>query len=425
MARLSGIISSRDGNLIFNGVNTISLAKRYGTPLLVTSEIRLIENYTRLASSFGKFYDKFRINYAVKANPNPNILSILRKIGAGADAASTGEIDIGLKAGVPEEKVIFSPNNAALSDFKYAIDKRIAVNFDDIGQYEIAGRYRNPELVSFRLNPGFGRGAFPGIVTAGPDAKFGIPAEQIMKCYALAKRSGVERFGIHAMGGSNVLDPRYFAAVTSRITEIAGQIADKLDIEFEFIDIGGGLGVPYKEQDHELDITKTARLVAETFKERCKEFGLGRPWLTMEPGRYLVADTTILLGTVNNVKNYSRAFIGTDIGMNVLLRPALYGAYHRILVASKMNMPNRIKGTVVGQICENTDVIAKDRSLPVVNVGDIVAVLNAGAYVYSMSNQYNSIPRPMEVLITRRKKEVVIRRRETKEDVLRTVVFHK
>lgn len=425
MARSSSIIGSRKGVLFIDGVNTISLAKKYGTPLLLTSERRLISNYERLESAFRKRYRNFRIRYAVKSNPNPSIIAIIAKSGGGADVASVGEIDIALMAGVSRDRITFSPNNVSADEFRYAIDRHIPVNFDDIGQYELALRYANPDLVSFRLNPGFGKGEFHGIITAGPQAKFGIPEAYIMKCYALAKKSGVKRFGIHAMGGSNVLTPEYFAAITSKVTEVAGRIAGTIGIEFEFIDIGGGFGVPYRKGEHDLDIERTARLVVGKFRERCDTFGLGNPTLMVEPGRYLVADTTILLGTVNNVKQYSKTFIGTDIGMNVLIRPALYNAHHEILVANRMGRPNSGKATVVGQICENTDAIARDRSLPSISAGDTLAVLNAGAYVYSMSNQYNSIPRPMELLITKTGKEVVIRRRETKKDVLSTVVSHK
>ncbi len=425
MALSSELIANRHGRLYFDGIDATVLAKKYGTPLLITSERRLIDNYSRIVSAFRKNYRNFRINYAIKANPNPNIIAIIAKRGGGTDVASVGEIDIALMAGVPRDRIMFSPNNVSAEDFRYAIDRHIPVNFDDIGQYELALRYANPDLVSFRLNPGFGKGEFPGIVTAGPQAKFGIPETHIMKCYALAKKSGVKRFGIHAMGGSNVLSPEYFAAITSRITEVAGRIAKKIGIEFEFIDIGGGLGVPYRNEDHDLDIERTAKLVVDRFRDGCDKSDLGNPTLTVEPGRYLVADTTILLGTVNNVKRYSKTFIGTDIGMNVLIRPALYNAHHEILVANRMGRPNSGKATVVGQICENTDAIARDRSLPSVSVGDTLAVLNAGAYVYSMSNQYNSIPRPMELLITKTGKELVMRRRETKEDVLRTVIFHK
>lgn len=404
-----------------DSVDLVDVARAHGTPLLVTSENRLVHNYRRISSAFGRHYADIAINYAVKANPNPSVISILDRQGAGADVSSIAEIEFAQASGIGKEKMLFSPNYASSSELRYALDRNIAINFDDIGQFRALARYGVPKLVSFRLNPGFGAGEFPGIVTAGAEAKFGIPETHIEDAYRIAKESGAKRFGIHMMAGSNVLQPEHFAAITSKMMDTAGGISNRLGIDFEFVDIGGGFGVQYMPFKKPFDVEKTARIVAGIFKDKCSEYGLDKPTLMIEPGRYLVSDTTVLLGTVNHVKRYSKTFVGTDIGMNVNIRPALYTAYHEIAIANRIGERPTEKVNVTGQICENSDVVAKDRMLPAARTGDIIAVFNAGAYVYSMSSQYNSRPRPAEILITRRGGIKLIRRRETIKDLFATL----
>lgn len=406
--------------VIATAQDLVSLARVHGTPLLVTSESRISENFSRLKNAFERHYGKVAIKYAVKANPNPALIKLLAGRGAGMDASSNAEIDFALAAGVAREKIMFSPNYASVSELRYAIDAGVPINFDDVGQFRSISDYGLPGLVSFRLNPGFGKGEFPGITLSGPDSKFGIPDSHILDAYGAAMDSGAKRFGIHMMCGSNVLDPEYFGVITSKILDTAGRIKSELGIRMEFVDIGGGFGVPYRPGERSLDIEKTAEIVAAEFKLKLAEHGLGEPQLMMEPGRYLIADTTVLLGTVNHVKRYEKTFVGTDVGMNLLLRPALYGAYHELYVVTRPEASPAITADVVGEVCENTDAIARDRRLPEVSAGDIIAVMNAGAYVYGMSSQYNGRPRPAEVLITAAGKQLVIRRRETSADLMAT-----
>ncbi len=412
---------SSDGRLRMDSVDLTGLARKYGTPLLVTSERRLVGNFRRLDSAFRKHYTNLSINYAIKANPNPSIISVLAREGARADASSIAEVGFARMGGVKMERILFSPNYAYVEELKYALDKDLAINFDDIGQLEALAEYGVPKLVSFRLNPGIGAGEFRGLVTAGPLAKFGIPARHIGRAYRLAKERGAQRFGIHMMAGSNVLRPEHFASTTAKTMDVAGAISEKLGIDFEFVDIGGGFGVPYRPEERPMDIERTARLVTGVFKDKCSEYGMGKPTLMLEPGRYLVADTTVLLGAVNHVKRYSRTFIGTDIGMNVNMRPALYGAYHEVAIANRMNERAAERASVTGQICENTDIVARDRRLPAARIGDIIAMFNAGAYVYSMSNQFCSRPRPAEVLVKRSGAVKLIRRRESMKDLCSTL----
>ncbi|MEM3670555.1 MAG: diaminopimelate decarboxylase [Thermoprotei archaeon] len=414
----TGWLTVASGHLRMDGIDLVELAERFGTPLYVTSELRLRQNYRKLFTAFSKAYPKVSVNYALKANPNPAIVSALRQEGCGADVSSLGELLIARMSGVPESKIVFSANNASKDELESAAHSSATVNFDDLEQFRCLIGNQLPEVVSFRLNPGFGSGEFPGIVTGGPHAKFGVPVNEIAECYRVALKAGVKRFGIHMMTGSNVADRAYFSWAASTLLNIAGKIANELGISFEFIDLGGGFGVPYREGEKPLDIEWVASSVCSLFREKSVELGLGEPMLVVEPGRFLVADTTVLLGRVHDVKRFGETMVGTDVGMNTLLRPALYGAYHRVLVANRMSEEASEKAHFVGQICENTDFMAKDRQVPQVHIGDCVAFLDAGAYGYSMSSTYNSRPRAAEILVCADGSVHTVRRRETFSDLV-------
>jgi len=409
---------NRNNRLFLDDVDLTELAKKHGTPLLVTSESRLINNYRTMYNPFSSKYKKFQINYAIKSNSNPAILSIFRKEGAGADAASIGEIYLAKISGFDKEKIMFTPNYASGHILGAALDSGIAINFDDLAQLELV-KDKKVETVSFRINPGIGAGEFPGIVTGGHSSKFGIPEKYAIKSYRKAIKYGGKRFGIHMMAGSNNLDPKYFEMITAKFFEIAANIQSTLKIDFEFIDIGGGFGVPYRPDEEPLNMESVAELIIDNFKDKLLKKRSVEPTLIVEPGRYLVADSTVLLGSVTAIKNYDRFIIGTDVGMNILLRPALYGAYHHIVVANNLNAPLKRKVNIVGQVCENTDKIAEGRKFPDTNVGDILAVFNAGAYVYAMSSEYNAFFRPKELLIRRGPEIHTIRERETFNDLIR------
>jgi diaminopimelate decarboxylase len=269
-----------------------------------------------------------------------------------------------------------------------------------------------PPVLSIRVNPEIGAGHHSHCITAGPESKFGLWEEDALKAYATAKKARVERFGIHMHIGSGVLDVEPYVLAVEKLLSIAKRVHDEVGVEFEFIDIGGGLGVPYKPDDQELDLAEFSTKIVVPFKAKLKEYGLGKPFLYMEPGRYLVCDASILLTSVNTVKQTpSKKFVGVDAGFNTLVRPTMYGSYHPILVANKLEAADKETYDVVGPICESGDILAKDRALPLVEEGDLLAVLNAGAYGFSMSSQYNARPRAAEVMI-RQGKAVLVRERE-------------
>ncbi|TRO47565.1 diaminopimelate decarboxylase, partial [Candidatus Bathyarchaeota archaeon] len=253
---------------------------------------------------------------------------------------------------------------------------------------------------------------------AGPETKFGLWEETTLKTYEVAKKVGVEKFGIHMHVGSGILNIESILLAFDNLLKMAKKIRDKIDITFEFIDMGGGLGVPYNPQEKKLDLSLFSKNILTLFKTKIVEYNLGNPFFCLEPGRYLVSDASILLTAVNTIKvTPFKKFVGVDAGFNTLLRPSMYGSYHHVLVANKLNSPKKQIYDVVGPICESGDVIAKNRQLPIVEEGDLLAILNAGAYGFAMSSQYNSRPRAAEVLI-KDKKYFLSRKRETFNSLL-------
>jgi diaminopimelate decarboxylase len=275
-----------------------------------------------------------------------------------------------------------------------------------------------PKVLSVRVNPEIGAGHHNHVITAGKQTKFGLWESDAIKAYATAKAAGGKKFGIHMHIGSSVLDVKPFLAALDKLLSIARKIHEQVGIDFESVDVGGGIGVPYKPEDKELDLNVYSEKVLALFKNKTQQYGLGEPVFCVEPGRFLVADASILLTTVNTLKATPfRKFIGVDAGFTTLVRPAMYGSYHHILVANKMFASEEAKYDIAGPICESGDLLAKDRRLPKMEEGDLLAVLNAGAYGFSMSSQYNARPRAAEVLVKDGKYKVV-REREQLDDLM-------
>ena len=402
-------------------VSVTELAATYGTPTYVYEENRIRENFRRALAAFRKYYPDFRFFYAIKANNNLAIANILRQEGAGIDAASVNEILLAKALGLGGEDVMFSGNFLSDDDIRQGLDSGVIFNLDDPSLLPRVLKYGTPELLAFRVNPGYGEcevGSF--VCNAGPDAKFGVHPDQVMDAYRAAKAAGIKRFGAHMMPGSSIRNPEYFGFITGLIMDIIGKVSRELGIDFEFIDLGGGLGIPYRHEDGVLDIDAAAAKVAKVFKEKIAEYGMKPPRLMMEPARYFVGDAGYIIGTVHTIKDSYKRIIGTDIGMNVLARPALYGAYHHIYVNGRERDHRKPVG-LCGQLCENTDFWVHDRPLSEnTTLGDLVIVENAGAYGFGMSYQYNGRLRPAEVLV-KDGKSWLIRDRETYDDMVRHV----
>jgi diaminopimelate decarboxylase len=411
-------LENRNGELYIDSVSARELAAKFDTPLYVTSEKRIRENYNRLHNALIRNYQKIRIYYAAKANSNLSVLKILETEGAHLDAVSPGEVSIALKAGFPPERILFTGTSVKNDELKFLADSNVTVNVDSLSQLDRLLNMAVPSLLSVRVNPEIGAGHHRHVITAGKHSKFGVWAEDALKAYETAKKAGVERFGIHMHVGSGVLDVEPFVLALDKLLSIAKRVHDRVGVKFEFIDMGGGLGVPYKPEDKELDLTLFSDTVLALFKRRIDEYGLGKPFFCVEPGRYLVCDAGVLLTTVNTVKTTPfKKFVGVDAGFNTLIRPTMYGSYHPVLVADKSGSQEEEMYDVVGPICESGDALARDRRLPKIGEGDLLAVLNAGAYGFAMSSQYNARPRAAEVLV-KNGKYTLVRERETLEDLL-------
>ncbi|MCL2643075.1 MAG: diaminopimelate decarboxylase [Candidatus Bathyarchaeota archaeon] len=413
-------LENHKGNLYFDGLSVEELAKKYDTPLYVISEKRIRENYNRLYTAVASKYKDVRIYYACKANTNLTVLKILQSEGAYLDAVSPCEVFMGLNSGFTPDRILFTGTSVRNDELKFLVDAGITVNIDSQSELDRLLKIAVPPTISVRVNPEIGDGHHDHCITAGPQTKFGLWEEDALKVYATAKKARVERFGIHMHIGSGFLGIDSYVQAVKKLLSIAKRVHDELDIVFDFIDLGGGFGVPYHPDEKELNLSEFTSKVVSRFKSKVKDYHLGKPFLHIEPGRYLVCDASILLTTVNTVKvTPHRKFLGVDAGFNTLVRPAMYGAYHQVLVANKLDRKNTETFDVVGPICESGDVLAKDRELPSVVEGDVLAILNAGAYGFSMSSQYNSRPRAAEVMI-RQGKPVLVREREQFQDLLAT-----
>ena len=339
----------------------------------------------------------------------------------GGDCSSPGELYVAEKSGINLEDSIYTGNYESSDDLKTALESGVCINLDDttsFGRLKIIGL---PSRLSFRINPGFGKGSFSQVTTGGREAKFGIPRDNIVEAYTLALNEGVSRFGLHCMTGSGVLEEDYFVEMMKSLLIDAKRIEAELNRPLEFICIGGGFGIPYKENESELDIERLMKRLSveffHTYPDKDKA-----PSLWCEPGKFLVGDAGILLARVTGLKDGYRKFIGLDAGMETLMRPGLYGAYHKIYKVGDVDAEHNQVVDITGRICENTDRLAVDRPFPYVEEGDLVCVMDVGAYGYAMSHQFNTRPRPAEILISDTENKL-IRKRESIEDIFRNCDF--
>lgn len=418
-------LSVRDGRLRIGEHDTVKLAERFGTPLYVTSEDRIRENFGRLSGALTAHYDRVRILYAAKANGNLAVFRTLASMGAGADVFSAGEVALALAAGMQPESLLFNGSSKTPADLALAVEKGIRVSVDspdELRQLDrAAGEAGKTVDIAFRVNPAIEVPTHPKIATGLATSKFGIPAEQILDAYreALALEH-VNPVGIHCHIGSQILAVEPFAREVEVLIDVAGDLRD-IGVDLSFIDIGGGLGIPYRrETDRAPTPEEYAGAVMPVFLRGIKDLGI-EPELWVEPGRWLVGDSTILLSRVNSVKTAHKTFANVDAGFNLLVRPTMYDSYHEVVAANKADAPAVREYSVTGPICETGDILAKDRMLPELAAGDIVAILDAGAYGFAMSSQYNSRPRCAEVLLAG-KEAALMRRAETIDDLTAAMV---
>jgi diaminopimelate decarboxylase len=408
-------LGEKAGHLTIGGADVVDLAREHGTPLYVIDEERIRSNYRRFVTAF----PDADVYYAAKANGSLAVLSVLAQEGAGADVFSDGELYAALLAGIPPERILFNGNSKTDAELRMACETGVRVSVDSLDELKTLARIAseaNEEVeIAFRVNPDVSPATHPKIATGLAQSKFGIPHDKALACYVEAlSLEGVRPVGIHCHIGSQILDLSPFAEMMMRMMDLVEGLKDELQLELDFVDIGSGLGIPYTgTAPAPVDLANT---VLPIFFKRSSALGI-RPKLVLEPGRYVVGDASILLCAVNTVKEAYSTFVGVDAGFNLLLRPTLYDAYHEVIVANKLEKTADHTYTIVGPICESGDILARDRRLPRVEKGDLIAVLDTGAYGFAMSSQYNGRTRATEVLVHQGQVDI-IRARESYGDLL-------
>lgn len=389
------------------------LLSRYGSPLYVYSERILRQRCRDLLEAFR---GRIKPSFSAKANTNLSLLKIIREEGLGADAMSPGEILVLQNAGFAPEEVFYIGNNVSREEMSYCIERGILVSVDSLSQLEQFGQINPGGKVAVRFNPGMGAGHCEKVITAGHKTKFGIQSEFYPEVKKIIEKYDLKLVGINQHIGSLFLDAEpYVNAANSLLCLISENFPG-----LEFIDFGGGFGVPYKPGEKRLDLNELSERLFDTIDLFLEKYDNKNVHFKCEPGRYISAECGLLLGTVHAVKkNYGKYYVGTDIGFNVMMRHVLYDSYHEIKVISDKKTVNGINGaTIVGNICESGDILASDRDIGPVSEGDIIAVKNAGAYGYSMASNYNCRLRPAEVLMAEDGSVRLIRKADTMESLM-------
>ncbi|MGL4792071.1 MAG: diaminopimelate decarboxylase [Anaerotignaceae bacterium] len=405
-----------DGLDFFQNVDPTELAEKYGTPLYVYNE-KILRQRCRDLKGLVK-YPNFVVDYSAKANSNLAFLEIVKSEGLEVDAMSPGEIHLELLAGFEPREIFYICNNVSKEEMQYAIDAGVITSVDSLSQLEQYGQLNKGGEVAIRFNPGVGAGHHEKVVTAGKKTKFAIDPEFIPQVKEILAKYDLKLIGINQHIGSLFMDGKNFIDSIGSLLEIAKQFED-----LEFIDMGGGFGIPYQKETDQapLDLVDLGNHIDEALNKFAAEYGK-QVTFRIEPGRYISAECSTILSTVHAVKyNGDKKFIGCDVGFNVLQRPVMYDSYHGVEVFRKGDQTSDKVETVsiVGNICESGDILAKDRTLPEIFEGDTLCVLDAGAYGHVMSSNYNSRLRPAEVLIRENNEVVLIRERDTLEDIVR------
>ncbi|MEM2007497.1 MAG: diaminopimelate decarboxylase [Sulfolobales archaeon] len=393
------------------------VAERFGTPVYVYDKEVIITNYSFLRKSIK--YRDLEVMYACKANANTEILKTLRDLGAGLDAVSPWEVLLAVRLGFKKEKILFTGNNVTDAEMKFVRGELgVLVNADSLSQLKRYGRLFPDTEVSIRVNPGIGAGHHGYAITGGL-TKFGIYLNQLEEVRAVLRDYRLTLVGLHTHIGSGILEVEPFVRATETLIHIASQFP-----RVEFLDLGGGFGIPYRPSERSLDMPYLGDRITALVEDFTSRYGHVK--LRIEPGRFIVGNAGVLLTRVVDIKEVSlggvkKTFVGVDSGMNHIIRPALYGAHHEVVAVSKADWPKVLRADVVGNICESGDVLAVEVELPELREGDVLAFMNAGAYGYSMSSNYNMRPRPPEVVVYGSDAKLT-RRRETFEDMLSTTV---
>jgi diaminopimelate decarboxylase len=395
------------------------IAAQFGTPFHIYDEAGIRQTGLNLKKAFGQV-EYFREYFAVKALPNPRILEIMLDMGFGFDCSSMAELTLARQVGARGDDLMFTSNNTSVAEFQAAQSQGGSLlNLDDLSL--VAKVPQMPETICFRYNPGPRRGG-NHIIGNPVEAKYGVAHDQLPAAYRAAMDRGAKRFGLHTMLASNELNYTYMVQTVNMLLEVVVWIGQELGIRFDFINMGGGLGIPYQPEAQPINLEAMGNEITTLLTNFKRDHGYA-PRLFMESGRYMTGPHGVLVVKAINRKEIYRTYIGVDACMSALMRPAMYGAYHHIEVLGKSDRGPLSPVDVVGSLCENNDKFAIQRPLPPIDDGDLLIIQDTGAHGHAMGFNYNGKLRPQELLLRMDGSVELIRRAETEADYFATLQF--
>lgn len=397
------------------------IAAKYPTPFHIYDEAGIRRNAENLKKAFA-WNKGFKEYFAVKATPNPFLINILREYGCGCDCSSVTELMLSKAIGAVGDDVMFSSNDTPPAEFKYAADMGAIINLDDITHIDIVEKTlgKLPKKMSCRYNPGGYFKISNNIMDNPGDAKYGMTTEQLFEAFKIMKSKGVEEFGIHAFLASNTVTNEYYPTLAKTLFEVAVKLKEETGAHIKFINLSGGIGIPYRPDQEPNDIFEIGKGVESVYNEVLAPAGMDDVSIYTELGRFMMGPYGALVTRAINEKHTHKEYIGVDACAVNLMRPAMYGAYHHITVMGKENEPCTCKYDVTGSLCENNDKFAIDRMLPKVDMGDLIYIHDTGAHGFAMGYNYNGKLKSAEILLKQDGSFELIRRAETPADYFRT-----
>lgn len=413
--------TAKETSLPFTREQIDRISQEHPTPFYIYDEAAIRQNARTFLEAFS-WAPGFRNFFAVKALPNPHILAILRDEGFGADCSSMVELEMARRVALSGEEIMFTSNNTPADQFALAKELGAIINLDDITHLSfLEEEVGIPSTLSFRYNPGPLREG-NAIIGNPEESKYGLTRDQLFEGYKQAKEKGVQKFGLHTMIVSNERNPEYFAETARMLFELVGELDERLGVKIAFINLGGGLGVPYRPEHERVDVKQISVQVQKDYKEMIVEKGLDPLKITMECGRYITGPYGYFVSRVRHITEKYRDYVGVDGSITSLPRIAMYGAYHHLTVLGKEGAPREMVYDVTGSLCENNDKFATQRELPKIDPDDIVVVHEGGAHAIAMANEYNGQLLPKELLLKTDGSVMQIRRERTMDDYFSTIV---
>ena len=408
--------------LPFDAATVHGIAEQYPTPFYLYDERGIRETVRALHAAFA-WCPGFREYFAVKALPNPYILQILKQEGLGADCSSVAELVLSERVGIRGEDIMFTSNNTLAHEYRKAVDLGAVINLDDLTHIDyLQENVGLPDLICFRYNPGSAREG--NVIIGKPEeAKYGFTEAQLFEGYRILRDAGVKRFGLHTMVASNELNGDFFVETARMVFDLAVRIHHRLGVRMEFVNLGGGIGIPYRPEQQPVDLQAVGQGVKTLYDRMIAGTALHPMRVLMENGRMITGPHGFLVTTAVHHKHIYRDYVGVDACMSNLMRPGMYGAYHHITVLGKENAPHDRIVDVVGSLCENNDKFAINRPMPAVERGDLLVIHDAGAHGHAMGFQYNGKLRSAELLLQPDGSVKMIRRAETHDDYFATLDF--